>query len=527
MRRYLYLILFFLVLILPMVTRYLLVGASATPSAAGAVLTVITPHNQDIRREFERAFNAWHQQHYGSPAQIDFRNPGGTEDIRRLLEKTYEGYRDPQTRQLRPDMPADIDVVWGGGDFFLDQQLLPLGILQPIQIDPRRLSEIFPEPTLGGVKLYDLHTDASSKPAPRWIGVCLSAFGIVYNPDLYRTLHMGAPTTWRALRNPKLDGLIALADPAHSGSAAVAYMMVIQRAMADAEEALLARKPELAALSRSDLVASAEYQQAIDQGWQEGMSDLLLIAANARYFTDSASQVPRDVSDGQAAVGVAIDFYGRVTQDVAGPDRCRVVMPKAATAVTPDPVGILYGVKGEKLELANRFVEFLLSREGQRLWILKAGQPKGPANRALRRPPIRRDVYADKTGWADDVDPFADASSFNQRVEWMDLFTETRLLWTAAWIDSRDELKAAYERIMAVKDPKQRNILRAKLAELPVTMAEVAQMKLDRKQARKENRLDDWTARTRMQWAQTFRDHYDRVSRSRVMRNKRTKVAAP
>ena len=55
------------------------------------------------------------------------------------------------------------------------------------------------------------------------------------------------------------------------------------------------------------------------------MGELLLIAANGRYFTDSAPQVPNDVGNGDAAAGIAIDFYGRVYQEVgragAVPDR--------------------------------------------------------------------------------------------------------------------------------------------------------------------------------------------------------------
>src|SRR6476646_1560984 len=152
------------------------------------------------------------------------------------------------------------------------------------------------------------------------------------------------------------------------------------------------------------------------------MSELLKIAANARYFTDSSSIVPNDVSRGEAAAGMAIDFYARITEETVGASRARFFAPIGATAITPDPVGILHGTKGRRLELATHFVEFLLSIEGQRLWELKAGLPGGPVERALRRPPIRQDVYADRTGWADDFNPFQIAKGFNQRADWMVLF---------------------------------------------------------------------------------------------------------
>src|SRR5262249_38184128 len=151
-------------------------------------------------------------------------------------------------------------------------------------------------------------------------------------------------------------GLIALADPAHSGSAAVAYMIVVQRGMADAEQEFLAQHNELASLPRGQLAKNPDYQHALATGWKRGMSELLLIAANARYFTDSSPQVPNDVGNGQAAAGVAIDFYGRVYEETVGSQRCRYVAPAGATAVLPDPVGILHGVKGRQLELARHFV---------------------------------------------------------------------------------------------------------------------------------------------------------------------------
>src|SRR5438105_7297848 len=522
MKAYIYLILFVLILGLPFLLRGAL--TRAPQQHAELRLVVVTPHNQDIRREFAYAFSDWHEKKYGQAVEIGYRTPGVTNDIKRLLENTYAPYRDAQGK-LPADVPADIDLAWGGGDYFFYSELKQLGsppmnVLQPIRMEPAILAAAFPADRLAGVRLYDSLKDANGNPlAPTWVGVALSSFGIVFNPDVYATLNarpvarrnpLPEPRTWQDLTRPELAGLVALADPAHSGSAGVAFLMVIQRRMADAEEALLKARADLAAMPRADVVKQADYQSVIARGWKQGMSDLFLIAANARYFSDSAFLVPNDVANGEAAAGMAIDFYGRVYQESVGPSRCRFISPVAATAITPDPVGILVGVRGQQYELSLHFVEFLLSPQGQRLWILKPGYPDGRRFRALRRPPIRRDVYANRTGWADDVNPFEEAGGFNQRSEWMSTFSDTRMIWAAAWVDARDALQSAYRRILAIKDTKRRDVLLAQLADLPITLADVQELpaRMEREAA---GNVDEWRARVRLEWANRFREHYNQM----------------
>ena len=513
MRHYLYIFLFGIVLLAPFVMRQAVRGDRG-PAGGGAGarrLVVITPHNQDIRREFARAFNAWHVARHGEPVEIDYRTPGGTNDIKRQLDDTYRAWRGPDGK-LRADFPAVLHVVWGGGNYYFDKELKPLGVLQPLKLDPQLLAAAYPQPTLAGVPLYEGSRDAAGVPAPQWVGVCLSAFGIVYNPDVYGALGLPEPARWADLTHSRLAGQLALADPTHSGSASVAYMMVIERAMADAEEAFFKANPAARQLPATERGKQPGYTDAIAAGWQRGMGELLLIAANSRYFSDSASQVPNDVGNGDSAAGIAIDFYGRVYQDMVGPDRCRVVMPAGATAITPDPVAVLAGVRGADLELATRFVEFMLTPEGQLLWILKPGEPGGPAERGLRRPPVRRDLYGDRSGWTDDVNPFEEAGGFNQREDFETLFSDTRPVWTAAWIDSRESLKSAYAAILSVPDPARRAELTAELARLPITMDDVAAARKERKALESTGGAEEWKARNRIQMVKDFRAHYGRVA---------------
>jgi iron(III) transport system substrate-binding protein len=514
MRRYFILILIAIVLAVPFALRAM-VGHVPEPVAAsgGETLVIITPHDQSIRKEFARAFDAWHRERFGTGVVMDYRTPGGTNDIERLLETTYRPYRD-RAGKLPDDVPADIDLAWGGGDYFFDQQLKPLGILQPMQIDPALLKAAFPSPTLGGVRLFDATKAKDGTPTPQWIGVVLSSFGIIYNPDVYSALGISPPRRWDDLADTRLAGMIALADPTNSASASIAYEVVLQRAMADAEESLFARRPDLRALAPAARRKNADYTGAIAAGWKNGMGQLVRIAANTRYFTDSASLVPTDVANGQAAAGTAIDFYGKVTAEIVGPRRAVFVIPQASTAFLSDPVALLRGVKGAHRELAQQFVEFLLTPQGQRLWILKVGTPGGPLQYSLHRMPIRRDIYADRTGWSEKDDPFTASGGFNERGEWMGLFGDTRPIWVAAWIDSRDSLMDAYGRILKISDPTRRSALLDKLADLPITMDQVAQLHAEGKKisASPTGDIDAWHAQQQIKWTALFSEHYRQVA---------------
>jgi hypothetical protein len=246
------------------------------------------------------------------------------------------------------------------------------------------------------------------------------------------------------------------------------------------------------------------------------MGTLQLMAANARYFTDSGSQPCNDVGNGEAAAGVAIDFFARVNEETIGQDRIRYLAPKAASAINADPIAILYGVTGEREVLANRFITWLLTPEAQTLWALKAGQsPYVP--RAMRRLPILRSVYADRSKWADDVNPFEESGGFNMRPEWTSmLFSDMRPIWSASWIDARSTLKESYKTILAVEDDALRAKLVAELAVVPMEMKDVTDQRARRRAIAdgkdpEETDVRIWMAKQRIAVAERFRKHYRAV----------------
>jgi ABC-type Fe3+ transport system substrate-binding protein len=418
MRRYTTLILFCIVLVTPFVLRAAL-GLRSTPGPASSNalrLVIISPHQEGIRREFGSAFSRWHQQKYGQPVVLDFRNYGGGSDI----VKYFEAGRDTLYKATGT---YGIDLVWGGGDFLFDVQLKNPrsgeGFLQGVALDRQVMQQAFPQPELAGVRLYD-----GSDP-PQWFGTALASFGIVYNRDVVGHLGLPEPQTWADLVDPRYAGWIVLADPTRSASAKTAYMTIIERAMADAVEA--GRSP--------------------DEGWADGMGRLRLIAANARFFTDSASNVPALVGQGDAAAGMAIDFYGRSQVEAVGDDRMAYVEPRGATIINPDPIALVRGAPHP--DLAVRFIEFSLSEQGQRLWNTRAGVPGGPISTSLRRLPIMPSVYQNSQDFTDKVNPFETAGGFNTRADRKRTFSILGELIQVSMMDQLDELRQTRREILA------------------------------------------------------------------------------
>ncbi len=440
-------------------------------------LVVVTPHNEQIRHEFARAFSAWHEKHHGKPVAVDWRNIGGTTDIVRTLSNQYRLLAEAG----REDEGCGFDMMFGGGDYEFDVNLKPgvkvttlgddgkpaerrVSMSQPVgrdELGEALLRAAYPTHTIDGKnKLYDADG--------HWWGVVLSSFGIVYNRDVLAMRGLGEPTTWSDLADPKYDRWVALADPSHSGSVKVTYNAIIQR-----------------------------------YGYERGVATLRRVFANARYFADGASKVPIDVSQGEAAAGICIDFYGRYqSQAVGGGRRVGFVAPAGATLVSSDPIAVLRGAKNR--ETAVRFIQFLLSKEGQAVWNFRVGDEMGPRRFELRRSPIRRDMYALYTErMIDRVNPFEIAEPVAEGVPSYNSVIPTLL--HAMCMDIHDELRAAWRAIYTCEDPALKAEMLAEFDRMPFTHAEL----FEAKQSWKNN--DRKKQEDRMAWTAFFRAQYRKV----------------
>ena len=485
------------------------------------VLVVVTPHIASIRAEFADGFSRWHREKFGVPVRIDWRNIGGTTEIMRYLGGEYasafrawarrEGLAwpdgaDPFAKRppVREDGESDatwsartnlwrslraiddpaaftckMDVFFGGGTF--DHAAAQA---QGFTVAP------WPE---GAWPVGTLRDESGAELVPRGLGgeiwrdeaycsAVLSGFGICSNPD--RLVELGIvepdgsaklPRAWRDLADPRLAGQVAVCDPTKSGSIAKAFEMILHSAIRDHVVAA-GWPPERIEEIERDLEAApdaAAYQQAVEEGWLEGIRLLQRIGANARYFTDAAGKPPQDVSSGDAAAGICIDFYGRVQAEITrtgGTNRLEYVTPRGGSSISGDPISLLRG--SERRTLAERFVEFVLSEPGQKLWNGIPGTPGGPRKFALRRLPVRRDFYPDaenpvfdararaRAGTTSDdlLDPAVDAyelaRAFTYEPRWTaSHFAFLRSFVRAMCMDSGDDLRAAWREILAAGGP--------------------------------------------------------------------------
>jgi ABC-type Fe3+ transport system substrate-binding protein len=466
MRRYVFIILFLIVLITPFVLRKAVGEPAIEHSLKNETeLVIISPHVEGIRREFADAFKEWHREKYGVAVEIDYRNYGGASDIVRFFEASRPLFNKLGTYK--------IDLVWGGGDYLFDQQLKKPGFLEPVHIDPQVMQKAFPKPDLGGVALYD-----PANP-PQWIGTVLASFGIAYNRDVCRHLGVPEPKMWKDLADPRYRNWLALADPTRSASAKQAFMTIVEYAMAQAKAA-----------GRSE-----------DDGWADGMGLVRQIAANARQFTDGSSSIPGMISAGDAAAGMAIDFYGRSQVDAVGEDRMGYVEPAGATAINPDPIAIVRGAPNK--EIATHFIEFLLSEQAQRMWNTRAGKPGGPKQTSLRRLPIMPSVYDHNEDFTDKVNPFKESGGFNKSLARERTFGILGELVQYSCIDLLDDLRDTREAIL--KSPNAKELDR-QLGKFPFDQKEALRRAALLKQSPPAKRLE-----LQRQWTEDFRQEYAKL----------------
>jgi ABC-type Fe3+ transport system substrate-binding protein len=407
-------------------------------------LVIITPHSESIRREFAEGFaRNWKLKH-GEDVYVDWRSPGGTSEIRLLIDASFKAAESEHRQGI------GIDLMFGGGEPDFASQARKGRFIRLTVLDrhPEWFGENGAIPlTFTGERL--VAADGT------WISACLSEFGICHNPTRWRTLGLPEPRTWQDLTQPALRGQLALADPTKSGSVARAFELIIQSEM----------QRSLADPTRERFTEP----QRRAQGWTEGLQLIQRLSANARYFTDSGAKVPLDVAAGDAMAGMCIDYFGRTYAKEKNRHEPRLAWaaPATGSTVSGDPIAVFRG--SLQPELAQDFVEYVLSPEGQRLWQAPAKSPGGPLWHELHRPPVRRDAYTtEPLGDAAAQSPYERTDHLTYRPELTSAtFGTLRKVVKAMCIDCHEELVSAWAAIIEAGMPADALAVMSDMSSIP------------------------------------------------------------
>ncbi len=296
---------------------------------AGQTLTILTRHDTSIQSVYEEAFLA-----------TDFAKANNIKDI---MWKTQDGAFWDQVVKA-----GGVDVLWGGGPTLFDQMQRD-GNLEPLN-STHMLSVLARVPNeIAGADMKRNNTENQTI----WVAAAISSFGFTINKAFLSAYGLPTPKNWTDLAQPIWGSLlptatIAMGDAPRTTSNTRIYEIMTQ-----------------------------------GMGWNAGWVNLARMAGSARLYTGSV-ETQAGVENQQVGVGMSIDYYGYSSQ-VNNP-QCQYVLPENQTIVNGDPIAIAKGTS--KLALAEGFVDFVLSAEGQAYWFT-AG---------INRMPVLESAFQTATG---------------------------------------------------------------------------------------------------------------------------------
>lgn len=331
------------------------------PTSTGITLTILTRHDLSIQTVFNGAFLA-----------SDFAQENNIVDLK---------WRAP-ANEFWDDLIAEgtVDVCWGGGPTLFDQ-LMRDDFLEPLTSTKMQTVAARINDTLAGVDMKRNNTADELV----WIAAAISTFGFTVNHAFLDTYSLPTPTTWDDL-----------ADPIWAKE--------------------LPTIPTIAMGNAPDTTSNTRIYEIISQalGWEAGWVNMARMAGSSEIFGGSV-ETQNAAESGDVGVSMSIDFYGYLTQ-ARNPD-CEYIVPEGQSIVNGDPIAI--PSTSTQKDLAEGFLDFVLSAEGQALWL----------DDDLRRMPVMREAF-DVPGLSGVEDLYA---AFNQTT-------------STVGIDFDDELSLAMNR---------------------------------------------------------------------------------
>jgi hypothetical protein len=227
------------------------------------------------------------------------------------------------------------------------------------------------------------------------------------------------------------------------------------------------------------------------------------MAGNATKFDRLSSSTAKDVTLGETAYGLAIDFYGFTQVAAAGRTNMTFVLPEDFTAISLDGIAVLRGAPNQ--HTARRFLEFVLGDAGQKLWHLPKGHPEGAQQYSIERMSVRPGLYEryrDVSNIA--YSPFA----LNQRFRYDTRLARERrevvaALAGAALVDCHPELRAAWRTVIRRGAPAD-DVVR--LGAMPISESEALSL------ARERWRDPAFRNRLKLDWQNEARARYSRIA---------------
>ncbi|MBN1786245.1 MAG: ABC transporter substrate-binding protein [Candidatus Methanofastidiosa archaeon] len=363
------------------------IGGNGTTDGTveGITITIITRHDTSIQEAFETAFL---DSDYAKDANIDkvrFMQP-----VSGLWPTAIDN--------------GGIDVAWGGGPTLFDQ-LMELDYLDVLTND------ILPEMQYIDDNIGGAAMKRYSNGNVVWVAAAISSFGFTVNHNVLDAYDLEKPETWDDLADPNY-----FRDP-----------------------------PVIGVGNAPDTTSNTRIYEIILQnyGWEEGWVKLTQIAANSGIYYGSVD-VLNAVETGTIAIGTTIDFYGYSSMEDY--TYTEYVIPTGQSLLNGDPIALVKG--SENKEAALAFIDYVLSPEGQSIWLLDT----------INRMPIREDAFDTEFGMTrTNLKELYDLTISNQGIEFSEdlaLSYEGTVVpyWAAVLDRPHNELVAAWEALIDAMD---------------------------------------------------------------------------